>query len=64
MNQDNLDTHVLNDKQNMVYPTEWNIIQQLKAEGMIHATAWMNLKLCWVKEATQCMIPLDLKCTE
>ena len=31
MNQDNLDTHWLNDKQNMVYPIEWNIIQQLKA---------------------------------
>ena len=30
MNQDNLDTHWLNDKQNMVYPIQWNIIQQLK----------------------------------
>lgn len=30
MNQDNLDTHWLNDKQNMLYPIQWNIIQQLK----------------------------------
>lgn len=32
MNQDNLDTHVSDDKQNIGMSTEWgNIIQQLKS---------------------------------
>ena len=58
MNQDNPDTHqLMNDKQNMVYPTQWNIVQQLKEMRerymlqhgwtLIHYAKWKKPEGIW-----------------